>query len=97
MAVAAAAWRARSTRLPAGRILRPPRRTDTRRVHPRQQPACRLTPPHPTSPPADVLLDLGSMQELDWRVPQMVMPMAPQAGVMQQQAAVGHVPPPAPQ
>ena len=46
---------------------------------------------------ADVLLDLGSMQELDWRVPQMVMPMAPQPGVMQQPAAVGHAPPPAPQ
>ena len=46
---------------------------------------------------ADVLLDLGSMQELDWRVPQMVMPMAPQPGVMQQAAAAGHAPPPAPQ
>lgn len=38
-------------------------------------------PPADAAPPlpADVLLDLGTMQELDWRVPQMVMPaMAPQ-------------------
>ncbi|EFN52868.1 hypothetical protein CHLNCDRAFT_138360 [Chlorella variabilis] len=54
----------------------------------------------------NVLLDLGSGTELDWRVPQVVMPMAPAAPMaaapmaappQQAAPAMAHAPPPAPQ
>lgn len=50
----------------------------------------------------NVLLDLGSGQELDWRVPQVVMPMAQamaaQPGMQPQPpAGMAHAPPPGPQ
>ena len=57
----------------------------------RSHPATRSRCAHPyTTPflscPADVLLDLGTGQELDWRVPQVVM--MPAAGMAPQQAAM---------
>ena len=54
-------------------------------------PACKRRP-RPCLPPADVLLDLTSMQELDWRVPQVVMPAVPQMMGAPQQPAMPQQP-----
>lgn len=70
----------------------------------REPPACwRLLVNRSPACPADVLLDLGSATELDWRVPQVAMPMAaasmggaPMAAAPQP-TAMSHAPPQGPQ